>query len=192
VIGRQFLLRSLPISARHEMMMAYSVFSLFVCLFVAAFAWAQPQLDERISFPPDARFIFPITVGPDLLEQCSRSTPTNVSGFWEPTMAQIEELETHLVAYLAARAKSGEAMPPGIAYHRQYVGIISDGARRIYGNFYPGRKSSRATIPVIICDGGPVFWGIEYDIETKTFMKPNFNGPASIRALQPLAASSPK
>jgi hypothetical protein len=164
--------------------MPYKLFVLLFCLFVASFAWA----DSDISFPPDVRFVFPASAGPVFLKQCSRSTPANVSDFREPTMAQIEELETRLTAYLSAREKSGESMPPrSIVYHRQYVGIITDGARRIYGNFYPGREDflpEETTMPIIVCDGGPAFWGITYDIETKTFMQPDFNGSASIRGLR--------
>ncbi|MDR3159703.1 MAG: hypothetical protein LBU11_12040 [Zoogloeaceae bacterium] len=164
-------------------MAPYKLFVLFFCLFVAPFAWA----DADILLPSDARFILPASAGAALLRQCSRATPTNVSGFWEPALAQIEELETRLTAYLAARVKSGEAVPPGsIAYHRQYVGIISDGARRIYGNFYPGEDFllEEAMTPISVCDGGPAFWGIAYDIETKTFIRPDFNGSAFLRGLR--------
>jgi hypothetical protein len=106
-----------------------------------------------------------------------------VSGYWEPTQKQIEALETRLLIYLAARAKSGETVPPGsIAYRRQYVGIISDGTYLIYGNFYPNRREDsfpmEATAPVLVCDGGSVFWGIAHDIKSGAFMKPDFNGSA--------------
>jgi hypothetical protein len=163
------------------MTMLHKPFVLLFCLFAAPFAWA----DAGISFSPDARFVFPASAGAVFLQPCSRSTPVNVSGFWEPTRTQIEELETRLAVYLSARVTSGKAVPPGsIAYHRQYVGIIVDGARRIYGNFYPGREDflpEEATTPINVCDGGPAFWGITYDIETKTFLPPNFNGSASLR-----------
>jgi hypothetical protein len=152
--------------------MPYKLFALLFCLFVAPFAWA----DSDILFPPDARFIFPASAGPVFLKQCSRSTPANVSSFWEPTMAQIEELETRLTAYLSVRVKSGESMPIGsIAYHRQYIGIITDGARRIYGNFYPGREdflSEEATMPIIVCDGGPAFWGTHTTSKRKPSCSP--------------------
>jgi hypothetical protein len=32
--------------------------------------------------------------------------------------------------------------------------------------------------PMVVCDGGPNFWGVEYDVAAKRFQNVGFNGPA--------------
>ena len=69
--------------------------------------------------------------------------------------------------------------PNGLA--RQYVGVVRDGRRFIYGNFFPRGMYSdnrwRESL-IVICDGGPDFFGIEYDVERKEFSHLAFNGSA--------------
>lgn len=132
-------------------------------------------------FPANARFIFPASKGALLLQQCSRNTPKDISGFWEPSPKEIERLEELLVRYLAAREKSRTSVPPkGIQYHRQYVGIVRAGVRLIYGNFYSGGtpRDAEKTGPAIVCDGGPSHWGIVFNPQTGEFEELEFNGVA--------------
>ena len=58
--------------------------------------------------------------------------------------------------------------------------MIRDGRRFIYGNFFPieegiGQFDWR-TKPTRICDGGPVFFGVEFDVAAQRFTRIDFNG----------------
>jgi hypothetical protein len=140
---------------------------------------AQPA---QMSLPVGGRFILPVSAGQSLLRQCSRSSPPNVSQFWSPSVEQIQRLERALPGYV----RSSEGRKPVIAhtveYHRQYVGIIVNGKRLIYGNFYPTSVSDyfdEKSTPVIVCDGGASFWGIVFEPESSAFIDLQINGPVS-------------
>jgi hypothetical protein len=79
-------------------------------------------------------------------------------------------LETRLVIFL--KSHRSEEAPPGTSYNRQYAGFVRDGRRYVYGNFFPGKgKISRRERDQYaqMCDGGPAYWGIVYDVETGEF-----------------------
>ena len=92
-------------------------------------------------------------------------------------------LEAALPAALAADAEGGELVDrrPPTGWRRQYIGIVRNGERFIYGNFYPvgsGVAAGRLTQPLIICDGGPAFFGVEYDLKAGRISHLAFNGQA--------------
>ena len=82
----------------------------------------------------------------------------------------------------AARGRELADAPNG--WLRQYVGIVRGGRRFVYGNFFPrsvtryGDAGRWRREPVMVCDGGPAFFGIEYDVESGTFTQLGFNGLA--------------
>ena len=150
---------------------------LFLLFFVAihSFALGSP----RISFPDAGKFVLSPTTGQLLFKQCSRSAPEGVVDFWKPSVAEIIELERLLVGNLEAREKSGARIPPNGTYNRQYIGFTKNRVRFIYGNFYLSGhpfNSNEETVALITCDGGPVFWGIVFRVDTKQFDEPSFNG----------------
>ncbi len=54
---------------------------------------------------------------------------------------------------------------------------LSDGRRKIYGNFAPlGIGIGNRRGPVMVCDGGPAFFGVEYDVERREITGLAFNG----------------
>jgi hypothetical protein len=64
-------------------------------------------------------------------------------------------------------------------YVRQYAAYSANGRAMIYGNFAPlsmGSGGRGATSPIIICDGGPSFFGVEYDVARKRITRIAFNG----------------
>ena len=72
-------------------------------------------------------------------------------------------------------------LPKG--FGRQYVGIIRDGRRFIYGNFWSrnlegdhGSGGSYSRNPQIVCDGGPTFFGVEFEPATGKYTHMAFNG----------------
>jgi len=147
-----------------------------IVLLGAAFsAFAQSY---RLSLPGGGWSILAPDRAPAVLEQCSRPTPQNVSGFWQPLDATIETLEPKLVEYLEGLAGS-ETPPRGVLYDREYIGFVRNGARLIYGNFFPRRGTAAAGEPeplVVVCDGGSSYWGIVYDPASGRFSELAFNG----------------
>lgn len=152
----------------------FVVLGIFVVAVIAGFFFWQVSIAHASLFS-----ILPPIKGPALLKQCSRPTPRHVDIYWQPTKADISELERRLVIFLDENA-FGKKVLPLAAYHRQYVGFIKDGKRYIYGNFYTTNPNGKlATIaPVIVCDGGKNFWGIVYSVESKKFQGAVTNGSA--------------
>jgi len=59
------------------------------------------------------------------------------------------------------------------------VGIVVNGKRLIYGNFYDldyDPANNEAQKPVIICDGGPYMFGLEYDPDQRKIVDAQVNG----------------
>jgi alpha-beta hydrolase superfamily lysophospholipase len=72
-------------------------------------------------FPLEGRHIMAVSLGRAVLQQCSRNTPDAVTAFWEPSEAEVDNLEGKLVLYLAALEKSGSQRPPAGTYDRILV-----------------------------------------------------------------------
>lgn len=132
------------------------------------------------SLPPNAAILNGAAV-PDMLRQCSRGAPAAGEGTWQPAPSNILALEAALPAALAAQRRPGpdwSRAPEG--WQRQYVGILRGGRRFIYGNFVPSEDSSASgrwqQMPTRICDGGPAFFGVEYDVAAGRFTHFAFNG----------------
>ena len=151
---------------------------LLVCAVAAAgFAFSQPP---EMRLPGAGLFILPASAGQSLLRQCSRGTPANVSQFWNPSPEQIQKLESLLPQYLRQGTDRNASIPGNVEYHRQYIGIVVDGKRLIYGNFYPASISDifdEKSTPVIVCDGGASFWGVVFEPESSMFIDLQVNGP---------------
>jgi hypothetical protein len=128
---------------------------------------------------PDHCAILPVSQGPALIKQCSRGSPTNVTGFWSPSPDQIVAIEKLLPALLS---KSGHKLELSDSY-RQYVGVTSNGKKLIYLNSFPKDAFAGSsehvdwrTQAVVACDGGPAFWGVEFDPADNTFHNFGSNG----------------
>ena len=146
---------------------------------VAAAGAALAQSPE-MKLPGTGAFILPVNAGQSLLRQCSRGTPANVSQFWNPSPEQIRKLESLLPQYLRHGTDRNPNIPDNVEYHRQYVGIVVDGKRLIYGNFYPASVSDlfdEKSMPVVVCDGSASFWGVVFEPESSAFLDLQVNGP---------------
>lgn len=148
--------------------------ALFFCIITVATARAaDPAVTNAVVLTPK--------VAPGVFPQCSRQTPSDITGYWTPTADEIATLESMLPKYVSAL---GRPAPPLLEYHRQYVGFISKGKKFIYVNFFHkwplehGQLKDWRKVPVNICDGGDYFWGIEFDTEKKQFFNAFFNGQA--------------
>jgi hypothetical protein len=130
-------------------------------------------------------YILPVNSGKQLLSQCSRAVPNNITGFWSPTIKEVSYVDRNVDGYLDVRKSEGIGKSPRVSlsrYHRQYIGIIQAGKHLIYGNFYyvdphyPGDFKNEASEPTIICDGGVYAFGIVYDLDDSQFVDVQFNG----------------
>lgn len=136
--------------------------------------------------------ILPETAVAEMLHQCSRGTPPPGEAAWTPAPADVAALEAALPNALHARREiSGQRFPGDPdwsrvpqGWRRQYIGIVRGGRRFIYGNLFPLRPNGEfalggerwKTAPIVICDGGPVIFGVEYDVEAGRFTQIAFNG----------------
>lgn len=130
---------------------------------------------------PDAA-ILPETAVPALLRQCSRASPRAGEGTWTPAWSDIAALEAALPAALRADSLGAPLAERGApeGWRRQYVGLVRDGRRIVYGNLEPARGAgdpSWRTRPTLICDGGSSFFGVEYDVAARRVVGLAFNGP---------------
>lgn len=139
-----------------------------------------PSAAAPATGPADA-VVMPASAIPELLAQCSRDAPAAGQGTWSPSWGDVATLEAALPAALAA-SPSGRGLQnptPPEGWRRQYVGYVRDGRRLVYGNFYPSTDhlAGWRTEPVIACDGGPAFFGVEYDVRARRIARVDFNGP---------------
>lgn len=148
-------------------------------LVIAAIATLGIAGAEAAPTLPEGAAILPATLRAQLLGQCSRRAPSPGEAGWQPGAADIAALEAALPAALAADPHHSTYLsraPQG--WRRQYVGIVRHGRRFIYGNFFM-RGLGDGTWqrePVIVCDGGTSFFGVDYDVETGRIVGLAFNG----------------
>ena len=112
--------------------------------------------------------------------QCSRGTPQEVDGYWTPTVAQARQLDGDIPKTLPVPHSKGGTIKTA-DYSRQYIGFTRKGQRFVYVNAFSTRsarelKDHWKTIPVDVCDGGSMFWGMEYDVQKRTFSHLATNG----------------
>jgi hypothetical protein len=155
---------------------------ILACIVLAALVHdtnAQPMPITFVNEPPG------ILRGSDrakVLRQCSRPTPNGVIKFWTPSPRDVQELEEALSSYLRSAQLDRSTKPRlGAEYGRQYVGIVRNGEKLIYGNFYfnlDRMYNGRANRAFVICDGGNAFWGVVFDPKTRIFSELYVNGEA--------------
>ena len=130
---------------------------------------------------PDSHYtILPVSEARAAIDQCSRTAPDHVTGFWRPTPEQVEATERALPTFLRV---SGHKIALRDFFH-QYVGVVVRGRRLIYLNAFPYPQAGTADArdakskAYTACDGAESFWGAEFDPATNTFRNPDFNGVA--------------
>jgi hypothetical protein len=103
------------------------------------------------------------------------------ASYWTPMEADISEAEKNLVPFLE---KSKDRSAPEILkriemYKRQYRGIVLDGHKQIFINFFCETYSEDwKNEEMIAVDGGSCFFNLRFAIETMTFSDLEINGYA--------------
>ncbi len=99
--------------------------------------------------------------------------------FWTPTKEEVlkaeEKIEAHLKANPKAYADLWTKIPK---YKRQYLGIVVNGHKRIFCNFFCLLEGPLTDKPFIVFDGGACFFRIEYDLNDKKCYDFQANGTA--------------
>ena len=119
------------------------------------------------------------------------SFPRGAAVFWTPTVGDLKDIERTLPAYFKSQKLTPSVRTPGFhEYYRQCAGFLRCQQRLVYINAFAPRikeemeESARIRKqsfnwkrnPVVVCDGGRSFYGIEYDPATGKFSNLYFNG----------------
>jgi hypothetical protein len=119
---------------------------------------------------------------------CNRPTPGPIESIWIPDDVTIRRLENALAPALrtAIQASTIRGVKPDARdFYRQYAGFVVAGQRIVYINGFhattvrnmpPGRPMQWQTQAVLACDGGMLFFGAEFSLNTGSVEKIIFNG----------------
>lgn len=148
-------------------------FRILWTLYILAFGSSYAAGDEpRYS-------IMPGSAASKLLAQCSRAAPAMGEATWPPTAGDVAKMES-VLPQIVSRFQAGDRRPIS-DWYGQYVGIVRDGKRFLYGNFFVASAQLRQIFgdlsahPVVLCDGGPTNFGLEMN-EVGYLTAENFNG----------------
>ena len=100
--------------------------------------------------------------------------------YWTPTKEDVRKLEEKIEFYLrkVSDRRSPALWSKLVEYRRQYAGIVENGRKKIYANFFC--KTAQITDwkmnPVAVEDGGDCFFQIKFDVEAGTFSNLYING----------------
>jgi hypothetical protein len=149
---------------------------------------ASSAIQEQVAelWTADTRTVLTGEPAQALTRQCSRISPGPVEGEWTPSESEIAAMEDRLILIVARELEAhGESPSPG-DYYRQVAGFVIDGRRMIYVNGVDESAIQREPNPehpfdwrtqaALICDGGPITFGVEYDPATGQFSNFAFNG----------------
>lgn len=101
--------------------------------------------------------------------------------FWEPSRDDVMRFEEGIADYLreARDPRSPELWRKLGDYKRQYVGLIEDGRKVIYANFFcTAFEKDWMSSPIAVEDGGDCFFQIKYEIEARRYRDLYINGEA--------------
>ena len=135
-------------------------------------------------FVPEWGAILPEAEGYQVARPCSRRAPAAVTGVWRPDAALIGRVDQTLAPLVqgALERAPGPRKPTwsSAIYYRQYFGIVVNGRRVVYTNAFRvlgGRTPTSWELQFLrTCDGGYLFFGAEFDVETGRLQNLSFNG----------------
>lgn len=145
---------------------------------------------------PDGVEVFRGDDGKTLVRQCSRSAPQLAAEYWAPEVALIKKIEVRISEYVLTDSylsglrfnpvrpdkaiQEPSTLPVLNDFVRQYTEFEVNGTRRVYVNLAPmelwKRSSDAQGEPFVVCDGGPMFWGVEFDVDKNEIVAVAFNG----------------
>lgn len=157
------------------------------CGAMACGASAQPGEPPIFSAPlqpltPSGRgVVFPGQLAREFGQQCSRRSPV---GYWtpvSPSKNEVKRLESALPRWMSGQKIRGWD-GHFASYYFQYGALVRGKKRLIYLNVVPAPESDGRQVwrrgPEVVCDGGPNFWGAEFDPQSGKFQNFDSNGMA--------------
>jgi hypothetical protein len=161
----------------------------FVVTGACSIAQAQSKEQSILSAPlqpvtPSKRgVVFTSRLARQFGMQCSRQSPT---GYWTniaPSQNEVTSLENALPMWMKSQRShrwDGRWDDRFFDYYFQYGALVRGKKRLIYINALPSSQQDRRQVwrrgPQVVCDGGPNFWGVEFDPQTRRFQNASFNG----------------
>lgn len=152
--------------------------TLTACVLASMIASASVQAASNADY-----VVMPFDQAKAQLAQCSRRTPQLGESGWTPAPVDIERFEAALPAALTRTAANHPYLKAGPkGWLRQYVGMVRNGHRVIYGNFFPKGMNDEfkrwREQAVAVCDGGMAFFGAEFDADSNMIIEIDYNGYA--------------
>jgi hypothetical protein len=158
------------------------------CAAPATVATREPDAGSTITIrnpeatiPDGVAIALALTAFKDGFRMCSRPGPSGVTSYWQVAAEEVQRVDAALLAYL--RDAPGEQT---LAYRpekfvRQYAGFSRMERQFIYINAFPSDHLQQMTEDpsqtlAIGCDGGDIFWGIEFDVQRRAFAELETNG----------------
>lgn len=131
---------------------------------------------SRAQFVSARSVIFPPESGPKVVWSCNTGIPSDITGYWMPSAADVEQMEALLPDFLL-HSPIGRNFSD---YQRQYVGVIVNGRKLVFVSaLVPfSRWHLHWKIePIRVCGGGSDCWRVALDPQTKQFSHWEVNGP---------------
>ncbi|MFN8002791.1 MAG: hypothetical protein U0X75_17435 [Acidobacteriota bacterium] len=112
-----------------------------------------------------------------LVGHCTTVYSAGVEAYWTPNQTDLRQLEHDLNSYLASPNVDGLNQ-----YLRQYAGVIKNGRKQIVDSGVQAAIAQRlqndqpmSDKAIVLCGGGTMMYGVEYDVETRSFSSFTFN-----------------
>ena len=100
---------------------------------------------------------------------CSRPTPQGMTSFWQVSQPDLDTVDAALLLHLEKSGAAKKLRGSPSSYGRQYLGFNRGERRFIYINAFLRSSGDARSRYQRWCDGGNQFWGIEYNVNDKTF-----------------------
>jgi len=154
----------------------------FLCLVFAGGTASAVQTRLPETDIPDGIAV-PVDLGAfkDGFRMCSRPGPSSVTSYWEVPRDDVQRVDRALLAYLRGTPSKKTIAYKPEKFVRQYAGFRRGKHQFIYVNAFPSdhlarSKDDPSKTLSIGCDGGDIFWGIEYDVQGGKFARLETNG----------------
>jgi len=150
---------------------------------IVATFWSAPLTSQTGQFAvtPDTGVVLDPEAAGDVRTVCSRPFPGGLEGYWQPTLSDLKRLEAALPDFLEAQVPQlGRPLAATIPIYRQYVGMYRAGRKVVYVNGFtaigdPDLLRWRTEV-LVVCDGGPTFFGAVFELGTERFTEFHGNG----------------
>ena len=106
-----------------------------------------------------------------------------IAEYWTPSENDVLTLHNELGSYLQKNSDRFEGQKTPIEerldeYNRQHIGIILEGKKIIYANYFCDSVQDWRKDFVFVMDGGDCFFQFKYDVDTAEFFDLLVNGNA--------------